>query len=317
VEAVRVSPGGKYLALIESISLDARSGEPLSAPGRRCWIWERKTGRISRVSDDQLGSAGFDWFPEGNRLLIHDDAGGAPGDQPYDGSMGFYSAATRQLNRRYAVKGLILSVPASKGSGVIEVVQAKGGMSSVYLQPLAGRRKFLFQWPGLIASMAQSPDGQRLVFYDLDDYIITDMRGKNARRFKIPGVNENFSAAFSFNTRGTKVAVFTDYSTGEPHVNNTQQLWVADVSSGRARRVAKWDEFFQGSDLAIARALEGWLPDDRSVVVSGELHYGFEKPADDEHDWYRLWAYETSRGKAKGKQLSDSGKGWFGASWWR
>ncbi len=308
VEAVKPSPDGEYLALIESVNVFSGGG--------RCWVWERKTGRVSKVSDDSLGSAGFDWLPEGKRLLVHDDAGGLYFDGPYDGSIAFYDAATHKLSKLGPVKGLVLAVPASKSSNVIEVLSIKGDRSSVYMQPSVGERKFLFQWPGLIFSIIQSPDSSRFVFYDFDNYYVTDTRGRNARKFKIPAVNENLLTTFKFNNSGTRVGVFTEYCAGEPHVNKTQQLWVADVRSGHAWRIAKWEELFQGRDLAIARTLEGWLPDASSIVISGDLYYGIEKPADTEHDWCKLWSYNTDRKNTKSIQLFDSGKGWYGAAWW-
>lgn len=195
------------------------------------------------------------------------------------------------------------------------MVLTKGDKSSVYLRPSTGERRLLFQWPRLISSIAQSPDSSHFVFSDLDDYYITDARGKNPKSFRIPVVRENLSTTIKFNKSGARAAIFTDYSTGEPHVNNTQQLWVTDMA-GHAKRIAKWEELFQGRDLATARALEGWLPDDKSVVISGKLYYGIEKPADTEHDWYKLWSYDISLGDAKSNQFFDSGKGWYGVAWY-
>ena len=294
--------------------------EPIDAIDEADWCWERKTGTIRKIDapQDCIGpgwsrsDSNMKWSPEGNRLLGRQDAEEAP----YPSCLYLYDATAQSVRKLATASELEIAIWSAQADGAVEVLNAPKETSLVWFQPTSGERKTLFTWPREIAAIAQSPDGKTFAVFDsLGNYLV-GRDGRHIRKLKMPTEEKLFWADFWFNTSGSRLAVLTSYSFGEPHLGLIQQLWVVDSKTTRAHRVARWDESFQGSGLAVDRWIEGWLPDEKSVLIGGAISYGVEKPADSENDWIKIWSYDTVRCTGRGSVLFDSGKGCLGVEWW-
>ena len=63
---------------------------------------------------------------------------------------------------------------------------------------------------------------------------------------------------------------------GDPAVFSDIDLYVVNVTAGRATMMKSWKESFQGSGTAELLKLDGWMPDDKSVRLSACVCYGSE-----------------------------------------
>ncbi len=284
------------------------------------WCWERGKAVLSGIAvpSDCTGSAWLVsdsptvWSPKGNRLLGRRDLD----ESPYTNCLYIYDANSRTAKTLSLIRRLNTAVWSGNDNGVIEVRRAKNESSQVSYTGLDGKSRLRFGWPRRVHSIAQSPNGLVFALCDATGCYILGTDGHVISKLKTQTQKESFDVSFHFNRSGNRLAILTSYWYGEPHVGLDQQLWVVDIESRQASRVARWGEFFQGSGLAIERWIEGWLPDQKTVVIAGAISYGAEKPADSENDWIKIWAYNTQLRTGKGTEVFDSGKRCLGAAWW-
>lgn len=339
IASVSPSPDGKYLYIVSSpgwMFKDKVTGktrtvygetfsygreeEPVETVDKSDWCWERRKAILSAVvlPSDCTGSgwlAGESptvWSPKANRLLGRRDLDESPGTN----CLYLYDATARTTRTLSLARKLNMAVWSGNGSGVIEIRRAKNESSLVFYTELDGRSRQLFGWSRHINSIAQSPNGSVFALSDITGCYLLSATGRLISKLRIPVQNEAFDVSFGFNKSGNRLAILTSYWYGEPHVNLDQQLWLLDMKSKKASRVARWDELFQGSGLATERWLEGWLTDNETVVIAGAISYGAEKPADSQNDWMKIWTYNTLRRTGKGNEVFDSGKRCLGVAWW-
>lgn len=339
VASVSPSPNGKYLYITSSpgwVFKDKATGktrtvfgetfsyggeeEPAETIDKRSWCWERGEAAPRSIvpPSDCIGSGRLAsdsptvWAPEGNRLLCRRDLD----DSPYTNCLYLYNATSRITRTLSLTKGLNMAVWSGNGDSVIEIRRTKNEGSMVSRIGVDGKSRQLFTWPRRICGVTQSPNGSVFALFDLTGCYLLGTDGQLIAKLKIPMQKESFEVSFRFNKSGNCLGVLTSYWYGEPHVGLDQQLWVVDMKSKQARRIARWGEFFQGSDLATERWIEGWFPDQQTVVIAGAINYGAEKPADSENDWIKIWAYNTQLRTGKGMEIFDSGKRCLGVAWW-
>lgn len=329
IAAVNSSPNGKYIEIDESpgwviqnkktgnsrvvfgygfsYNVDEKVADEIGG-GR--WCWERKTGIIKKIRQSSVyEDIDLAWSPNGDYMLLADDTDGyfSPDSAP-QGFFQIYNPISDKSYHFTNITHLGIAAWTGKGDGVIQVTYSREGVSTVSIQPIAGKRKLVFTWPRPIASIAQSPDGTKFAIFDTTGYYLTDSKGKNAKILQIPIQKECFIVDLKFNKSGTHLAIVTYYNFGEPHVSETDQLWSVDVKKANVMRITVWNESFQGFGTAINRSVAGWMPDDKSIVIDGCVSYGVEMPADIQKDWRKLWSYSMLIPTGKGDVLFDSGK---------
>lgn len=333
ISGVNPSPDARYIVLDESpgwVIRDGKTGksrvmfgygfsysgdeEPSGEIGGRRWCWDRKTGSIKPIRQGVgLEDISLIWSPKGNYLLISETTDGYFNtDSTPEGSIQIYNPTSGKSIHFNNINNLGIAVWGGKGDGVIEVTYSKKGVSTVRFQPIIGKRKMLFTWPRPIRNIAHSPDGTTFAIFDDKGYFLTNSKGTNIKTLRIPRQQECFSVNMHFNRSGSHLAISTYYCFGEPHINETDQLWSVDVKKMQVKRIAEWNECFQGSGTAINRSVVEWLPDDKTIAVEGCISYGAEMPADSHSDWNKLWSYSMLTPTGKGQELFDSEKGCLG-----
>ena len=333
IDSVNPSPDGRFVVLNESpgwIIRDGKTGksrvmfgygfsysgdEELSGEiGGGRWCWERKTGAVKQIRKGVgLEHVGMAWSPKGDYLLITETTDGSFNtDSAPEGSIQIYNPVSGKSIHFNSINNLGIAEWSGKGDGVIEVTYSSKSISTVLFQPITGKRKMLFSWPRPISNIAQSPDGTTFAIFDDKGYYLTNSKGKNIKTLRIPRQEECFSVNLCFNRSGSHLAISTYYCFGEPHINETDQLWSVDVKKASVKRIVEWNECLQGSGTAVNRSVIGWLPDDKSIAVEGSICYGEEMPAEMRNNWSILWRYNMLTPTGKGQKLFDSDKGCLG-----
>jgi len=340
IDSITPSPDGKYLYFSGSSGMVFRNkttGETRTVLGgtfsfggeeeliasidKSDWYWERgkSVTRIDPPSDctgdrwysDELKGR-MQWSPKSNLLLGRRDLG----RRPYPACLYLYDTATRSARKLCSIQNLDIAIWSADGNGVITVESTpkRKGSHLSYL-PLKGKSRRLFDWPRYVWGVAESPDGSDFVISDEKGFYLVRRGGRQASKLRVPTGEGSFDASFQFNKGGDRLAILVSSWSGEPRLSLDQQLWVVDTKSRRADRVVRWVEFFQGSDPATERRMQGWLPDGKTVVIVGAISYG-EKPVDNANDWFKLWLYDTQLRSGKGDEVFDSGKRCLGVAWW-
>lgn len=300
IETAVVSPSGKYLLL-----KDVSDG---------FWIWNREDKTTKFLSKGEVFTGYYKgpvWSAYNDYLLWNESL--------------YYKPQTEkvEISRPEKAKNLVygpfpnvtLTNWAENGKGLI-IVGSKDQKSEVYLQPLTGRRKLLFKWPREIIQITQSHNGTHYAIWDKSGIYLTDDLGKNAKRLpiKIDGTTET-----KFNTSGSKLAVFTNYNYGEPHIYYDYALYIIDTT---AKRVMKPNIAWTASSIQFdteeyLRYLDGWMADNKTVRIGAEVLYGgggWEIPA--QRDWIRMWVVDPSRKDNHEVEIFDSGGDCTSASFW-
>ena len=284
------------------------------------WCWERGKGVPTKIvppsectgSSWWAGDSVITWSPKGNKLLGRRDHD----EQPDKTCLYIYNPKTKVTQTLSNTRKLDIAVWSGDGKGVIKVRYTKKEKTIVSYSGLNGTNKQLFKWPRQINSIAQSPDTSRYAVYDAIGCYLLSANGRLISKLKIPVKDESFYVDFRFNRNGNRLAVLTSYSYGEPCIGLDQELWAVDMKSRQSRSIAKWTESFLGSNQAVSRRIEEWLPDQRSIAITGAISYGEEQPADSRNDWIQIWTYDTASSKPAETEIFDSGKGCLGVAFW-
>lgn len=138
-------------------------------------------------------------------------------------------------------------------------------------------------WPRKIAKRVASPNGRSQAIWDARGVYLTDSRGQQVVRLRIEGesgiANEYFDITLRYNRQGTRLAVLTTSSGGEPGICQTDRLYWTNVKWPRARLVAEWHECIQGNGVAVVnRELLGWSIDGKSILTRAEAWQGEGMP---------------------------------------
>jgi len=142
------------------------------------------------------------------------------------------------------------------------------------------------KWPRAIHKKVRSPDGKSWAVWDSTGVYLTDPSGKHATKLPIPREssvgNEHFDITVKFNRQGTRLAVFTTFSGGEPGICEKDRLYWVDTKSRRTQQIGQWDECIQGNGEAVLnRELLGWSADGKSIEMQAEVWQGEGMPAAD------------------------------------
>jgi len=315
-EYASLSPSGRYLLVEECTGVITASGRQYGHTfafvdgaeksakwiGDAYWLLDRKTGAWKRIGD--AGNVDWiAWSPARDRL----------GMQESDGPLRLYDALTGKTQT--LPKGEELSWSA-KGDAFISIIRGEGkAPDSVGIRPIGGKRKTLFTWPG-IRSICQSPNGVFAIL-DTSAFSVVDGKGKRLAHLKIPVEEDCFSADLDFSPNGSWLVVGTSYSYGEPHIGLREQTWLVDMKTMRARELASSGGMFgfSADDQVGGLSVEGWLSDDRSLMLTEYTMPGISYGSESQGQSSALRVYDVT-GKTKSRKVFDSGPSCIALEWW-
>jgi hypothetical protein len=278
----------------------------------RDWCFDRQSGRFNMIGSFREESEKT-WA---NGLLL------IKPDEPTTERLTIYSPKAKRTILSKSFPRLQSAFWASKDEGVVIVNagrdEKKG--SSVSLLSLNGKQRTLFRWPKSIGAIAQSPDVSTFAIFDRVGIFLVSRTGSKLKTLNIPVEKDNFNVSFQFSHKGKELAVFTSYDYGEPLINWDDKLWIVDLTTLQATPEAKWSETFAPYDPPTPyRRLLCWMPDDKMILILGNIIYFPEDGNGSEGDWYKLWSYDPTRpfveNEDHGQLLFDSSKGCRGLAW--
>ncbi|MHB1001484.1 MAG: hypothetical protein ACYC27_19770 [Armatimonadota bacterium] len=346
------SPDGKYLHIVGSsgwvfknkdtgkttsvfgktVTYDA-GNPPVATIDSSDWCWERGKDALTNIvppskctgPDWSTNHSPMLWSPKENKLLCRRDFN----NSPFNTCLYVYDAKSMTTRVLSHTRVTDIAIWSGNGNGIIDVCKTNDGEFTVLYADLSGKTRQLFRWPRKIISLAQSPDNSMFALSDANGCYLLNARRRvitklEITKLEIPIQIRSFDVSFRFNSSGSRLAVLTSYSYGEPGIGLDQQLWIVDIKVRKASKVAQWQESFMGSALATRRRIENWFTDQKTVIIAGAISYGEEKPVDSENDWVKIWTYDTqspiyeSLGIFPGNETEvfDSGKGCLGVAWW-
>jgi len=287
--------------------------------GKGIWYWDTNTKKASVLVEDRENTRYFPaWAPYKDDILFRDSGGDIYGNELKSETIEILRLPSKQHISFGPFKNVIENTWSGDGNSIL-LVTNRSGKSVVQLQALTGKLKQLFMWPRVIRTITQSPKCSNFLILDETGLYITDQAGKHTTKLPIVcSQGESwYNWQFKFNKSGSKLAIFSDVCSGNPHVFTDYTLYIVDMNK---RKVSKnkwtWSASFQGSDIEYARYLDGWMPDNKTVRIGARVDYGFEKPAGSINDWVKMWKLDISRKGNREIEIFDSGKKCMKANWW-
>ena len=304
ISYLSVSGDGRYLMIGVCTKPYEGNSIPATPSISRLWLWNRKTRNVVAVPRPSGSPVGWS---HGSRCYAFLE---------YDTQVSWYDAVTGKLKIAKLPKTCQEAVWSSTRESLLLACAGYDEKTTVYEQPMSGRRLILFGGLVGILSLEQSPSGQRYALCDGKSVYTIGKGGSRKRRLPIATDADHLNnMQFSYSSADSKLAIVNRYSYGEPAVNTSESLWVADVSSSKATSLASWVTSVPPyGGTSIFHWIEGWASDSKSVLVSAEISsdskYGYRS------DWHQIWAYSLTGPKNKGRPLFDSGPGCLAITWW-
>ncbi len=300
---IRTAFGGSYMSRPEE---EEEAGQSRGS----VWIWDRESRKMTKVTYERPeGSAQATWSPGTDHILLRDS-----GTTSYP----LVDALDREnvfnaSDGTSAQYGVLLTTWSGDGKGLLLATDYGQGMR-VYLQPLKGKARPVFSWPEKARYLTQTPNSSVFAIFDSRGFFLAGTDGKSAK-LAITLKGDNNEAKLQFSRDGRRLAIFTSFMHGEPHVNTDYALYVVDVQKKSVMHKWLWQESFQGSGEAFSRYLDGWMPDNRTLRIGARVWYGVEKPADSQDDWVKIWTLDTTKGGGE-QEIWDSGQQCMNAAWY-
>ncbi|MEN6355565.1 MAG: hypothetical protein ABFD83_00615 [Armatimonadota bacterium] len=308
--SIAVSCNGGYVAIGQSPTIAAISDADIKLTPSGLRLWDRKTRRVRTIypgyTNEQLL-----WSGSGRYLAIVD---------PYsDGPVRIYDAYLGRMKAYSGYGGFTCAAWSAKRNELILVVSSTKKGSTIYAQPVTGRRRVLFRWRDTIDAVAELGDGTG---YALCDGIGVFLYKSNGRTKRLPihrSHNDPWGITLLSQSKGSWMAALASYSYGEPHVNTDEALYALKSDGCAFRRIAKWQSSYlsiqpDGGSIIFMEAV-GWLKNPSKVVLRGQVTWGGEAVVDNRSDQFQFWTFDMPHARI-GKMIFDSGPGCLSAAWW-
>lgn len=308
---IAVSPGGRYIAIGQNPTITLSQVGPASDDltiartpnGLR--IWDRKTGKAKVVYPEYVGGQLL-WSRSGRYLAFSEDP------------VRIYDTSTGRMSVFSGFDEISCEVWSAKRDELIVAVTDKTKGSTVYAQPVNGRRRVLFKWHDSIDAIAALGDGSSYALCDSVGVLVYKPGGK-ARRIPIHRPhNDLWGIELRAQPNGLWVAALSSYPFGEPHVNDHKALYVFRSDGSAFQRMAKWSTSYlriqpNGGSITLMRPA-GWLNGASKVVLRGQVIWG-EDSVDNRNDRFAFWTFDVPNGRS-GKKIFDTGPGCLSAIWY-
>jgi len=292
--ATRVALGGYYSFSGAEKVVGHFSGKP--------WLWERASGKMRTLDvvgmHAQIVSANLRWSPAGHALL-----GVLKDKRAHKNSLAIYDPLTMHWRILRTVPGDTASSWMPDGKAVLSVEPGKGQARRFIVTPLSGASRLLFTFPHPFTALTVSPNGRRFAMMVKPGILLLDAAGHILHTLKVPLDPDFPCGELAFSPQGETLAILSESTTGEPHVQHHEELWSADINTGKTQRITQWDVIFgstEGGDPV--HTLWDWTADAENLLLIEQpgSHAGLEK------EWRKLLRYPIMPGQPT-TLLFDSG----------
>ncbi len=308
--SIAVSCNGRYIAIGLRPSISAISSAYITRTPNGLRLWDRKTMQVRTIYPGYTYEQLL-WSDSGRYLAVVDT-------YP-DGPIRIYDASLGRMRAYSGYGRLICAAWSTKRDELILAVSSAKKGTTIYAQPVTGRRRVLFRWHDTIDAIAEVGDGTGYALCDGTGVFLYKTNGKIKRLPIRRSHNDPWEITMLSQPKGSWIAALASYSHGEPHINNDEVLY-AFLSGGQVfRRVAKWQYSYlnaqpDGSKIILMEPV-GWLRNPSKVVLRGQITWGGEAVMDNRSDQFKFWTFDVPHART-GKMIFDTGPGCLLAAWW-
>lgn len=275
-----------------------------------CWVWNRKTGKMIRLVDDTSHRGiGLTWSPKRSLLLIDeifesDDEISNRNKKP--GIVQVYDPATNKMTRLGAqIRSCGAKwTPDSRAVMIREYHPRSLRLFRDWYVPLTGKPRVTPGWTTPEKLDMRSHRGSPYAVWDKGTMTLSVL--KKGRMVPVTVINAEtddgfYSVTTTFDRSGKRIAFLSSYVHGEPHINLDENLWVADLRTGKTRACGYWS---QSCGYDTMRSVLAWSRRGDGLIINEDGGSGF-----------RLVKYVLAKSKIKKFPLFDSTatNSWFSA----